>query len=327
MRTHFLSWALTALLFAPCVEALAQQRGKIPKIGWLGGRSPGGPGSSGDSFRRALSSLGYIEGKSISIEYRYAEDKLERLPALADELVRLHVDVIIAPTTVEVRAAKGATNSIPILFYNVPDPVGSGLVASLARPGGNVTGFSTINALLSGKRLEILKETVPKLKLVAILWDPKNPASAEQWKDSQEPARQLGLQLHSMEVSSADKYETAFRDAVKVRSEAVLMTQSTLGASNSRKIVDLAVKNRLPTISTRGEYVNLGGLMSYGADDTESIKRAALMLDKVLKGTKPADIPVEQPTKFEFIVNLKTAKQIDLTIPPNVLARADRVIK
>jgi putative ABC transport system substrate-binding protein len=324
---RFIAFALCAMLFALCAAAEAQQASKIPKLGWLGGRSPSGPGSGGESFRRALAALGYIEGKSITIEYRYAEDKLERLPALAEELVRLNVDVIIAPTTAEVRAAKGATKTIPIVFYNVPDPVGSGLVTSLARPGGNITGFSTINALLSGKRLEILKETIPKLTRVAVLWDPKNPASAEQWKDSQEPARQLGLQLHSMEVSSADKYESAFKEAVKMHSSAVLMTQSTLGAANSPRIVELAVKYRLPAISTRENYVTLGGLMSYGADDTEFYQRAAAIVDKILKDAKPSDLPIEQPKKFEFIINLKAAKQIGLTIPPNVLARADRVIK
>ena len=313
------------LLIAPFAHAQQQQR--IPKLGWLGGRSPSGPAGAGERVRQALAGLGYIEGKSITIEYRYAEDKLERLPALAGELVRLNADVIVAPTTIEVRAAKNATKTIPIVFYNVPDPVGSGLVDSLARPGGNITGFSTINALLSGKRLEILKETIPKLTRVAVLWDPKNPASTEQWKDSQEPARQLGLQLHSMEVSSADKYESAFKEAVKARSGAVLMTQSTLGAANSPKIVELAAKNRLATISTRGEYVTLGGLMSYSAAEAESFRRAAVYIDKILKGAKPADLPIEQPTKFEFIINLKTAKQIGLTIPPNVLARADRVIR
>jgi putative ABC transport system substrate-binding protein len=313
------------LLIVPFAHA--QQQQKTPKLGWLGGRSPSGPAGAGERVRQALAGLGYIEGKSIMIEYRYAEDKLERLPALAGELVRLNADVIIAPTTIEVRAAKNATKTIPIVFYNVPDPVGSGLVDSLARPGGNITGFSTINALLSGKRLEILKETIPKLTRVAVLWDPKNPASAEQWKDSQEPARQLGLQLHSMEVSSSDKYESAFKEAVKARSGAVLMTQSTLGAANSPKIVELAAKNRLATISTRGEYVMLGGLMSYSADEAESFRRAAVYVDKILKGAKPGDLPVEQPTKFEFVINLKTAKQIGLTIPPNVLARADRVIR
>jgi putative ABC transport system substrate-binding protein len=263
----------------------------------------------------------------MTIEYRYAQDKLDRLPALADELVKLNVDVIIAPTTVEVRAAMGSTKTIPIVFYNVPDPVRSGLVDSLARPGGNVTGFSTRNALLSGKRLEILKETIPKLTRVAVLWDPQNPASAQQWKDSQQPAQQLGLQLHSMEVSSADKYESAFREAVKMRSGALLVTQSTLNAVNWPKVQELAVKNKLPAIYTREDRVSSGGLMSYAADDTESYQRAAVMLDKLLKGVKPADIPVEQPKKFEFIVNLKAAKQIGLTIPPNVLVRADRVIR
>jgi putative tryptophan/tyrosine transport system substrate-binding protein len=313
------------LLIVPFAHAQQQQR--IPKLGWLGGRSPNGPSGSGERVRQALAGLGYIEGKSIMIEYRYAEDKLERLPALAGELVRLNADVIIAPTTIEVRAAENATKTIPIVFYNVPDPVGSGLVNTLARPGGNITGFSTINALLSGKRLEILKETIPKLTRVAVLWDPKNPASAEQWKDSQEAARQFGLQLHSMEVSSADKYESAFKEAVKARSGAVLVTQSTLGAANSPRMVELAIKNRLPAISTRKDYVTLGGLMSYGADDTESYQRAAVMVDKILKGTKPGDIPVERPIKFEFVINLKTAKQIGLTIPPNVLARADKVIR
>jgi putative tryptophan/tyrosine transport system substrate-binding protein len=208
---------LCAILFALSVSAEAQQA-RVPKIGWLGGRSPSGSGSGGESFRRTLRNFGYIEGKTVTIEYRYAEDKLDLLPALADELVRLNADLLIAPTTVEVRAAMNATKTIPIVFYNVPDPVGSRLVESLARPGGNVTGFSTISALLSGKRLELLKETIPKLTSVGVLWDPQNPASSAQWKDTQQPARELGLQLHSMEVSSADKYESAFKEAVKVRS-------------------------------------------------------------------------------------------------------------
>jgi putative ABC transport system substrate-binding protein len=309
------------------VSVAQAQQAKIPRLGWLGGRTPSGPGSGGERFRRALNALGYAEGKTITIEYRYAQDQLDRLPALANELVKLNVDLIIAPTTVEVGAAMRATKTIPIIFYNVPDPVRSGLVDSLARPGGNVTGFSTINALLSGKRLEILKETIPKLTRVAVLWDPQNPASAQQWKDSQQPAQQFGLQLHSMEVSSADKYESAFREAVKVRSGALLVTQSTLGAANYRQVQELAVKNRLPAIYTSEDRVSSGGLMSYGADDTESSRRAAVMVDKIIKGVKPSDIPVEQPTKFKFIVNLKAAKQIGLTIPPNVLVRADRVIR
>jgi len=327
MRRKFFALALSTLLLALCFPAQAQQQAKIPKIGWLGGRSPGGPRSGGESFRRALRTVGYVEGKTITIEYRYAEDKLDRLPSLAEELVRLNVDLIIAPTTVEVRAAMRATKTIPIIFYNVPDPVASGLVDSLARPGANITGFSTINAQLSGKRLELLKETVPKLTRVAVLWDPRNPSSVQQWKEIQQPARELGLQLHSMEVSSADKYESAFNEAVKARSGALLVTQSTLVATNSPRVHELAVKNRLPAIATREDYVSSGALMSYGADESESYQRAAVMVDKTLKGAKPADIPVERPTKFEFVINLKTAKQIGLTIPPNVLVRADRVIK
>jgi putative ABC transport system substrate-binding protein len=316
-----------AMFLATSFSAEAQPQAKVSKIGWLGGRSPGGPGSGGESFRRALRTLGYIEGKTLTIEYRYAEDKLDRLPALAEELVRLNVALIIAPTTVEVRAAMRATKTIPIVFYNVPDPVASGLVDSLARPGANITGFSTINAQLAGKRLELLKETVPKLTRVAVLWDPENPSSVQQWKEIQQPARELGLQLHSMEVSSADKYESAFNEAVKARSGALLVTQSTLGATNSPRVAGYAVKNRLPAIYTRGEYVRSGALMSYAADDTESYQRAAVMVDKILKGAKPAEIPVERSTKFEFIINLKAAKQIGLTIPPNVLVRADKVIK
>ncbi|MGZ8497332.1 MAG: ABC transporter substrate-binding protein, partial [Candidatus Binatia bacterium] len=281
----------------------------------------------GENMRLALRTRGYVEGKTVRIEYRYAEDKLDRLPALAEELVRLNVDLIIAPTTVEARAAKAATKTIPIVFYNVPDPVDSGLVDSLARPGANITGFSTINALLSGKRLELLKETLPKLTRVAVLWDPQNPSSVQQWKEVQEPARGLRLQLYSIERSSADKLESAFREAVKARSGALLVTQSTLNATISPRVIELAAKNLLPAIYTRDERVTQGGLMSYGADDAESHQRAAVMIDKIFKGTKPADIPVEQPMKFEFIINLKAAKQIGLTIPPNVLVRADKVIR
>jgi putative tryptophan/tyrosine transport system substrate-binding protein len=311
--------------------ANAQQRAKIPKIGWLGARTPsgpgGGPGTGAELFRREFSKLGYIEGKNITIEYRYADDQLDRLPSLVDELVRVKIDLLIAPTTVEARAAKNATTTIPIVFFNVPDPVASGLVDSLARPGGNITGFTTISTVLAGKRLELLKETVPNLSRVAVLWDPQNPTSAQQWKESQLPAREMGLQLHSMEVSSFDKFESAFKEAVKARSAAIAVTQNTLVASNQTRVVELTAKNRLPAMYTNGTYVANGALMSYGPDQAESFRRAASMVDKILKGTKPADIPVEQPTKFEFVINLKAAKQIGLTIPPNVLVRADRVIR
>jgi putative tryptophan/tyrosine transport system substrate-binding protein len=320
-----------AMLLALCSPAMAQQQSKIPKIGWLGARTPsgpgGGPGTGAESFRREFSKLGYVEGKNITIEYRYANDQLDRLPGLVDELVRLKIDLLIAPTTLEARAGKNATRTIPIVFFNVPDPVASGLVDSLSRPGGNITGFTTINAVLAGKRLELLKETIPNLSRIAVLWDPQNPAATQQWKESQQAARELGLQLHSMEVSSADKYEGAFKEAIKSHSAALVVSQGSLVASNQKQVVDLAAKNRLPAIYTQENYVASGGLMSYGPDRAEPFRRAAVMVDKILKGTKPADLPVEQPMKFEFVINLKAAKQIGLTIPPNVLVRADRVIK
>jgi len=201
------------------------------------------------------------------------------------------------------------------------------LVDSLARPEGNVTGFTVITEVLAGKRLELLKDTIPKLSRVAVLWNPQNPGNAQQWKESQLPARALGLQLHSMEVSSTDVFESAFKEAIKARSAALTVAQETLFTSNLKLVADFAIKNRLPAIYTRGDFVDNGGLMSYGADPAEQYRRVAVMVDKILKGTKPADLPVEQPTKFEFIINLKAAKQIGLTIPPNVLVRADRVIK
>ena len=322
---------LAIILFTAVSIAEAQQPAKIPKIGWLGARTPsgpgGGPGTGAESFRREFSKLGYVEGKNITIEYRYADDQLDRLPALAEELVRLKIDLLIAPTTVEARTAKNAIRTIPIVFFNVPDPVVSGLVDSLAQPGGNITGFTTISGVLAGKRLELLKETVPKLSRVAVLWDPQNPAAAQQWKESQLPAREMGLQLHSMEVSSADKIESAFNEAAMARSHALTVTQNPVLSSRRKQVMDLATKNRLPAIYHQGEFVEIGGLMSYGPDQAEPYRRAASMVDKILKGTKPADIPVEQPTKFEFVINLKAAKQIGLTIPPNVLVRADKVIR
>jgi putative tryptophan/tyrosine transport system substrate-binding protein len=235
--------------------------------------------------------------------------------------------VLITPGTNEAVAAKNATRTIPIVFLNVADPVAAGLVDSLARPGGNITGFTTIEAVLAGKRLELLKETVPKLSHVAVLWDPQNPGSTQEWKESQLPARELGLQLRSMEVSSADKFEDGFKEATEARSAAVAVTLSALISSNQKRITDLAAKNRLPAIYPRGDFVASGGLMSYGADQIEPYRRAAVYVDKILKGAKPADLPVEQPTKFELMINLKTAKALGLTVPPVVLMRAEKVIK
>ena len=324
-RAGLLSILMAVALLTVVVIAEAQQQAKAHKIGWLGTRSAPGPDSGSEVIRRDLHALGYVEGKNIAFEFRYSEGKLDRLPALADELVRLKVDVILTSSTPAVRAAKNATRTIPIVFLIAGDPVVDGLVDSLARPGENITGFTTISPVIVGKRLELLKETVTKLSRVSVLWS--RQGSAQQWKESQLPARELGLQLHSMEVSSADKYESAFEEAVKAGSAALVVGGSSLDNSNQKRIADLAAKNRLPTIYPRGDYIASGGLMSYGADRAEPYRRVAVFIDKILKGTKPAEIPVEQPTKFELIINLKAAKQIGLTIPPNVLARADRVIR
>jgi ABC-type uncharacterized transport system substrate-binding protein len=316
--------ALGALLLALSLPAEAQQEAKVPKIGWLGARSASAPAR--EVFVRELRALGYVEGKNIAFEYRYAEGKLDRLPVLADEVVRLNVDVLVTPSQSAALAAKSATKRIPIVFYG-SDPVAVGLVDSLARPGGNLTGFTTIGSVLAGKRLELLKETVPRLSRVALLWNPGDSSSALQRKESQVPAQELGLELYSMEVSSTDKFEGAFREATKARSAALAVMGSPFFNSNQRQIVDLAAKYRLPAIYNQGEFVVNGGLMSYGSDETEPYKRIASMVDKILKGAKPADIPVEQPTKFELVINLKTAKALGLTIPPLVLMRAERVIK
>jgi putative tryptophan/tyrosine transport system substrate-binding protein len=318
-------FAIAALFVALSVPAYAQQA-KIRKIGWLSPRAPASGGRL-DEFRRELHKLGYVEGKNIVIESRYAEEKLDRLPALAHELVGLKVDVLFTRGTPETLALKKATNTIPIVFYSVTDPVGAGFVESLARPGGNITGFSSIESVLAGKRLELLKETVPKLGRMAVLWNPRDLSSVQQWKQSQAAAPELGLQLHSMEVSSADKYESVFKEAIKVRSAALVMASSPLASSNRKQIMDLAAKNRIPAVYPREDYVEGGGLMSYGPQRAEPYTRLALMVDKILKGSYPANIPVEQPTKFQLVINLNTAKQIGLTIPPNVLSRVDSVIK
>jgi putative ABC transport system substrate-binding protein len=317
---------LCIMLLALGFPAGAQQQAKVAKIGWLGA-FPAASDTGREFFARELRVLGYAEGKNISMEYRYADNKLDRLPALADELVRLKVDLLVTPTTPSGLAAKNATKTIPIVFLNVADPVATGLVDSLARPGGNITGFTDIGAVLAGKRLELLKETIPKLSRVALLWNPQDASSAQQWKESQLPARELGLQLYSMEVSSADKFERVFKEAIKSGSAALAVAGGPLAISNQKQIADLAAKNRLPAIGGRKEFVESGGLMSYGGDRTEPYKRAASMVDKILKGRKPADLPVEQATKFELLINLKTANALGLTIPSVVLMRAEKVIK
>jgi putative tryptophan/tyrosine transport system substrate-binding protein len=305
----------------------AQQPKKIARIGYLSSQDSAGESARSEAIRHSLRELGYVEGQNIAIEYRYADRNTDRHSELADDLVRLKVDLIFANSAVVALAAKNATRTIPIVFNSQAEPVASGLVDSLARPGGNVTGFTTIAAVLAGKRLELLQDIIPKLSRVAIMWELKNPGSEESWKESQLPARQLGLQIQSIEVSSADEFESAFTKVSKSRSGALAVTLSALFSAHQKRLVSLATKHRIPTIYTRGEFVENGGLMSYGADQDESVKRIVMIIDKILKGAKPAELPVQQPTKFELVINLKAAKQIGLSIPANVLARADRVIR
>ena len=326
MNRKIFCLALCALLFALCVPADAQPQTKVPKIGLLRARLIAS-GTSLDALVRELRAIGYVEGKNIAFESRSAENKLDRLPALGDELVHLKVDVIIAAAMEEALAAKSVTGTIPIVFLGGGDPVAGGLVDSLARPGGNITGFTNISPGLAGKRLELLKETIPKLTRVAVLWDPSISSSTQVWKESQLSARDLGLQLYSMEISRADKFVSAFNEATKAGSTALVVAGAPLISSNQKRIAELAMKHRLPSIYPDIRYASAGGLMSYGADRAEPYRRLASMVDKILKGAKPVELPVEQPTKFELVINLKAAKQIGLTIPPNVLVRADRVIK
>jgi putative ABC transport system substrate-binding protein len=321
----WLGLSVMAVVLAVCGAVAQAQQEAIRKIGWLG-ISPASQSGGFELTRRELRALGYVEGKNIAFEYRSADEKLDRLPDLADALVRLKVDVLLTAGTSEALALKNATRTIPIVFHAVTDPVAAGLVESLARPGGNITGLTDMAAVLAGKRLELLKEAIPKLSRVAVLWNPQDAGSAQQWKESQAAARELGLQLHSMGVSSVGKFESAFKDATKARSDALVVVAHALAISNQKRIADLATKNRLPAIYPQGIFES-GGLMSYGPDRHARFRRVGVMIDKILKGAKPTDLPVEQPTKFELMINLKTAKALGLTIPPNVLARADKVIK
>ena len=316
-----------AILFALCPSAEAQQPTKIPRIGYLSGSSPSANAARVEAFRQGLRELGYVGGKNIVIEYRYAEGKLDRLPAIAAELVRLKVDVIVAAGPLPTRYAKQATASIPIVMAYDDDPVGSGFVASLARPGGNITGLATLAPEISGKQLELLKEIVPKLSRVGVLGDVIRPGTPQALREINVAADAFGVQLQYLEVRGLKDIETAFRAASKERADAVLVLGSPVLTPRRKQVADLAVKSRLPAIYRNLEFVEDGGLMAYGVNLNDQYRRAATYVDKILKGAKPADLPVEQPTKFEFIINLKAAKQIGLTIPPNVLARADRVIK
>jgi putative tryptophan/tyrosine transport system substrate-binding protein len=320
-------FAIIVALTVCGVKAQAQQPTKVHRVGFLTANDFSALAARIEALRQGLRELGYVEAKNIVIEYRYAEGKPDRLPALAAELVRLKVDIIVSAGPQSTRAAKEATVTIPIVMAFDFDPVGNGFVASLARPGGNITGLSTLAPEISGKQLELLKEIVPSLSRVAVLGNSTDPGNAQVVGETERAAVALGVRHLYLDVRAPEDIETAFRAASKGRADAVLSLSSFLFISQRKQLVDLAVKSRLPAIYDRAEYVEDGGLMTYSVSQTDLFRRAAIYVDKILKGTKPADLPVEQPKKFELIINLKAAKQIGLTIPPNVLARADKVIK
>ena len=328
MRYKVIAFLLIILTTAHLAEA--QQPKKVPRIGYLSSVDAVRESSRAEAIRLALRELGHIEGQNIATDYRYAEGKADRYPELTAELVRLKVDIIVAAGGAGViRAAKNATKTIPIVMLGGgADPVEAGLVESLARPGGNVTGVTNLTRELGGKRLELLKEAVPKLARVAVLYDPAFPTNALEVKDVLPvAARALGLTVRSWEVRSADDFDRVFAALTKQRPDGLYVPAGPLMRANGKRIAGLALKSRLPSIYESREAVDADGLMSYGADLADSYRRVAIYVDKILKGAKPADLPVEQPTKFELIINMRTAKQIGLTIPPNVLAQADKVIK
>jgi putative tryptophan/tyrosine transport system substrate-binding protein len=321
-----LTLALTLGTLNSPVEA--QQFGKVPRIGFLIVDSPSAASTRVEAFKEGLQELGYVEAKSITLEYRYAEGKADRLPQLASELVRLKIDVLVTGGGNQVAiAAMNATGTIPIVMTNVADPVGSGFVASLARPGGNVTGLTSVTYDLSGKRLELIKETLPRLGRIAVLYDPSDRAKVVEFKEMQAAAGSFAVQLQSLEVRRPEDFESAFSAGRRARAEALIVLPTTVTNNHRKPIVDLAAGTRLAAIYPDREFVDTGGLMSYGPIYADLWRRAATYVDKILKGAKPAELPIEQPTKFELVINLKTASQIGLTIPPNVLARADRVVK
>jgi putative tryptophan/tyrosine transport system substrate-binding protein len=318
---------VAAVLLAFAVEAEAQQAPKIPRIGYLSGTSPSTSPDRREAFRQGLRELGYVEGKNIVVEYRHAEGKFDRLPALAAELVRLKVDIIVTSGPQTTGPAKRASSTIPIVMAQDPDPIGNGFVGRLARPGGNITGLATFAPELSGKQLELLKETVPKLSRVAVFGTSTNPGNAQNLREVELAAKAFGVKLQYLDVLSPKEIESEIRAASKGPTDAILLLPGPVLNLQRAQIASLAVKRRLPAIYPQTEYIEAGSLMYYGANTPDLFRRAANFVDKILKGAKPADLAVEQPKKFEFIINLKAAKQIGLTIPPDVLARADRVVK
>jgi len=330
MSKKIVAFLMATVILATVHLAEAQQPKKVPRIGYLVSSDPATESTRSEAIRLALRELGYIEGQNIAIEYRYAEGKLDRLPALAADLVRLKVDIIVAAGgDTMVRAAKNATKTIPIVMVGTGgDPVEAGLIDSLARPGGNVTGITTLSRELGGKRLELLKEAVTKVARVAVLYDPATSAAVLEVKeDLPVAARALRLTIQSWEIRAANDFDSVFAALNKQRPDGLYVPAGALMRDNRKRIAGLAIKSRLPSMYNNREAVNAGGLMSYGADRADSFRRVAYYVDRILKGAKPADLPVEQPTKFELVINLKTAKQIGVTIPQSVLYRADKVIK
>jgi putative tryptophan/tyrosine transport system substrate-binding protein len=330
MKKKIISIALGvagAILLALCVRVEAQQPAKVPRIGVLAVLSPAAVRARIEAFRSGLNELGYIEGKNIVIESRYAEGKFDQVSKLASELVRLKLDLIVTAGPQATRPAKQATSSIPIVMAFDSDPVGNGFVSSLARPGGNVTGLSALSPEITGKQLELLKEMIPTLSRVAVLGNSAEPANPQTLKETELAASAFKIQLQYLDVQAPNDIEIAFQTASRQRAQAALILLSPITFSQRKQIAGLATKSRLPAIYPFPEFVEDGGLITYSVSFTDLFRRTAVYVDKILKGAKPADLPVEQPTKFELVINLKAAKQIGLTIPPNVLARADKVIK
>ena len=324
MRKTFMFLPLIAVLGGAAVHA---QQAKSPRIGYLSIGSRSLAPARVDAFREGLRELGYVEGKNIQIDWRFSDGDSARQRASAAELVRLKMDVIVTEGAADTRTAKQATRTIPIVMAQDTDPIGNGFINSLARPGGNVTGLATLSPELGGKQLELLKEVVPKLSRVAVMGSSKIPGSAQAFKETEAAAAALGLQLLYFDIETANDIESTLKNISQARADALLVLGSPILNTKRTQVTEFAVRKRLPATYMRPEFVDAGGLMTYGANFNELYRRAATYVDKILKGAKPADLPVEQPTKFELVINLKTAKQIGLTIPPSVLARADKVIK
>ncbi len=328
LSSPFLRSLGCAALLAAAPLVLAQPAPKkVARIGYIAAVSATADAPRLEAFRQGLRELGYVEGQNLQIDLRHESEDLGRLPKHAADLVAMDIDVLVAVTTNAAQAARKTTSTVPIVFMGVTDPIATGLADSLARPGGNATGITNVAAILTGKRLEILKETNPAMVRVAVLWDPKAPGSIPQWEASQQPARQLGLELYSMEASSAESYAEAFKAAVQAGSHAVWVTLNPVANSNQKLIAELAIENKLPSICARGDYAENGCLMAYGPGYGNEGKDGARYVVRILKGAKPADLPIEQPTKFELLINLKTARRLDYPIPRSVLGRADKVIQ